>query len=133
MKQIESEHHKAVIKYLRILKAQNKIITFFAPINETRVKSSNPIKNKAIALKEFHLGKHSGVSDIVIIFKHKVLFLEMKQPKKLLKNGTYTNSHSKQSESQIEFEKEVIQSNICFYEVGYGFLNAKEIIGEYIK
>ena len=55
MKQIESEHHKAVIKYLRILKAQNKIITFFAPINETRVKSSNPIKNKAIAFKKKNL------------------------------------------------------------------------------
>lgn len=133
MKQIELEHHKAVIKYLRVLQAQKKIVTFFAPINETRVKSSNPIKNKAIALKEFHLGKHSGVSDITIILQDKVLFLEMKQPKKLLKNGTYTNSHSKQSESQIEFEKEVTQSNVCSYEVGYGFLNAKEIIEEYIK
>lgn len=133
MKQIESEHHKAVIKYLRILKAQNKIITFFAPINEIRVKSSNPIKNKAIALKEFHLGKHSGVSDLTIIFKHKVLFLEMKQPMKKLKNGNMTNSHSKQSESQIEFEKEINQSEVCFYEVGYGFVDAKNIIDEYLK
>lgn len=133
MKQIETSHHMQVVKYLRGLQSQRKIITFFAAINETRVKSSNPIKNKAIAFKEYAMGKRSGVSDITIILQDKVLFLEMKQPKKLLKNGTYTNSHSKQSESQIEFEKEVTQSNVCFYEVGYGFLNAKEIIGEYIK
>ena len=133
MKQIETSHHIEVVKYLRGLQSQKKIITFFAAINETRVKSSNPIKNKAIALKEYAMGKRSGVSDITIILKDKVLFLEMKQPKKLLKNGTYTNSHSKQSESQIEFEKEVTKSDVCSYEVGYGFLNAKEIIGEYIK
>lgn len=133
MKQIETSHHIEVVKYLRGLQSQRKIITFFAAINETRVKSSNPIKNKAIAFKEYAMGKRSGVSDITIILKDKVLFLEMKQPKKLLKNGTYTNSHSKQSESQIEFEKEVTRSSVCFYEVGYGFSNAKEIIGEYIK
>jgi len=133
VRQVENLHHMEVVKYLRGLQSQKKIITFFAAINETRVKSSNPIKNKAIAFKEYAMGKRSGVSDITIILKDKVLFLEMKQPKKLLKNGTYTNSHSKQSESQIEFEKEVTRSSVCFYEVGYGFLNAKEIIGEYIK
>ena len=133
MKQIESVHHIEIVKYLRVLQSQRKIITFFAAINEGRTLPKDPLKIKAVLLKEYKLGKHSGVSDLTIIFKHKVLFLEMKQPMKKLKNGNMTNSHSKQSESQIEFEKEINQSEVCFYEVGYGFVDAKNIIDEYLS
>lgn len=133
MKQIESVHHIEVVKYLRILKAQKKIVTFFAAINEGRTLPKDPLKRKAVLLKEYKLGKHSGVSDLTIIFKDKVLFLEMKQPVKKLKNGNFSNSHSKQSEVQIEFEKEINQSNVCCYEVGYGFIEAKKIIDEYLS
>lgn len=133
MKQIETAHHIEVVKYLRGLKARGKIVSFFAAINEGRALPKDERKRKAILIKEHNLGKHSGVSDLTIVFKDKVLFLEMKQPMKKLKSGKMSNSHSKQSLKQIEFEKEINQSDVCFYEVGYGYAHAKKIIDEYFS
>ena len=133
MKKIEDTHHKEIVKYLRVLQKTNKIITFFAPINETRVRSNNKLLNTQIANKEYSMGKLKGVSDLVIVFKDKVLFLEMKQPLKKLKNGMFTNSHSKPTDEQIKFLECVNNSYVCVGMVGYGYLHAKQIIDECLK
>ena len=126
MKSIERQHQIAVVQYLQMLEKTKMIETFFCVPNggsRNKIEASNLKKE----------GVRSGVSDLIVIFKEKVLFLEMKQPKKVLKSGKLSNASSKQSPSQIEFMNSVTNSNVCIYDVGYGFAGAKIVIDKYIK
>ena len=129
----EEDEQKKVVEYLRILEKQGKIITFFAPVNENKQSKTNKLMAIRLANKANAIGKKAGVSDLVIIFKDKVLFLEMKVAPKVLKSGKLSYSNSKVSENQTLFLDKIRESNVCISTIGYGWMGAKEIIDKQIK
>jgi len=118
---IEHEHQKAFVKYLSLLERQGKIMTFFAVPNGG---SRNEREAKNLKLE----GVRAGVSDLVVVIKNKVLFIEMKRPPKKLKNGELSTAGISVQESQKEFLKKVSRSDVCKGYIAYGFAQAKEII-----
>ena len=118
---IEHQHQKAIVEYLFLLEKQGKIITFFAVPNGG---SRNLIEARNLKLE----GVRAGVSDLVVVLKDKVVFIEMKQPPKKLKNGKPSTAGISVQESQKEFLKKVSRSDVCKGYVAYGFVQAKEII-----
>tara|TARA_R110002073_G_scaffold131310_1_gene278016 strand:+ start:415 stop:846 length:432 start_codon:yes stop_codon:yes gene_type:complete len=129
----EDDEQKKVVGYLKILERQGKIITFFAPVNENKQSKTNKLMAIRLANKAKLVGKRAGVSDLVIIFKDKVLFLEMKVAPKVLKSGKLSYSNSKVSENQTLFLDKVSESFVCISDIAYGWYNAKEIIDNQIK
>lgn len=71
---IEDDHTEMVAGYLEILLMQGKVMEYTHTANETwdpgwKQKAKNQAK-----------GVRSGIPDFVIVFKHAVLFLELKKP-----------------------------------------------------
>jgi len=122
----EAEEQKALVQWLNI-----KHILHFAPINENNHSKLNrqfSIRNEA---KAKAMGKVAGVCDMVVFLEEKILFIELKRKKKLLKNGTYSTSHTSTSESQKKFignanRFDYVESKVC-----YGWEEAKEFIETY--
>lgn len=122
----ERQHQIKVVQYLQILEKQKKILTFFSVPNGG---SRNALEAKNLKLE----GVRAGVSDLVIVFKGKVLFLEMKIAPKKLKSGKLSYTNSKISDKQRDFLTVVNNSDLCFSEVGYGFTDAIDKISKYLK
>jgi len=129
----EEEEQKKVVQYLRLLENKKKIVTFFAPVNENKQSKANRTMAIRLATKAKAVGKRAGVSDLVIIFKSEVLFLEMKVAPKVLKSGKLSFTNSKVSDNQIDFLKSVCESDVCDGIVCFGFNDAKEKIDLKIK
>lgn len=71
---IEDDHTKLVASYLEILLMEGKIIEYTHTANETYTKSwKQKARNKA-------MGVRSGIPDMVIVYPHDILFLELKRP-----------------------------------------------------
>jgi hypothetical protein len=117
------EHHEQIklVNYLSILERQGKIITFFAIPNGG---SRNSIEAKNLKRE----GVRAGVSDMQVILKDKVLFIEMKRPPKRLKNGELSYSGISVSDKQKEFIECVRGSKVCKAKVCYGFNEAREFV-----
>lgn len=122
----ERQEQIKIVQYLKILEAQKKIVTFFSVPN-----GGSRNKLEAVNLKKE--GARAGVSDLVIVFKDEVMFLEMKVSPKVLKSGKLSYSNSKISESQKDFLAKVNVSKVCDVIVCYGFDNAKEKIDNKLK
>ena len=133
MKNIEANHQKMFIKYLEMKKQSGKVIEYFAPVNE----NTSSFTNRAVALKveakAKAMGKKAGVSDVVVILKNKVLFIEMKRPAKRLKSGKLSTAGIIVSEYQKQFLENISQSEVCEGVVAYGFDEAKGFIDNQIK
>lgn len=122
----EAEEQKALVQWLRIKK-----IMHFAPINEnnhSKLNKTFAIRNEA---KAKAMGKIKGVSDMVVFLDNKILFIELKRKKKLLKNGNYSTSNTDTSESQANFIDNVKQYPYTDAMVCYGWNEAKEFIEEH--
>ena len=130
MKNIEEYHQKMVVKYLELLKQKGQIIEFFAPMNENKQSFNNRQNAIIIEQKAKAMGKKAGVSDLVVILKNKVLFIEMKRPPKKLKSGKISYAGISVSENQRKFIDVVNQSDVCIAKVCYGFDEAKKFIDE---
>jgi len=133
MKKLEELEQKKAVEYLEILKRQGKIISFFAPMNENLMSNSNRQKAIVIENKAKAMGKRKGVSDLVVILKDKVLFVELKRAGKRLKNGKISYTGIKVSENQKRFLEEVNQSSVCEGFIAYGFDDFKEKIDKFCK
>jgi hypothetical protein len=120
---IEHLHQKTFVEYLYLLERQGKIITFFAVPNGG---SRNIREARNLKLE----GVRAGVSDLVVVLKDKVIFIEMKQPPKKLKSGKLSTAGISVQDSQREFLGKVSQSNVCKGYIAYGFEQAKKIIEE---
>ena len=132
MKNIEANHQKMFIKYLEIQKQRGNIIEYFAPVNE----NTSSFTNRAVALKveakAKAMGKKAGASDVVVILKNKVLFIEMKRPAKRLKSGKLSTAGIIVSEYQKQFLESISKSEVCEGIVCYGFDEARKYIEEKI-
>jgi hypothetical protein len=122
------EHHEQIklVNYLSILERQGKIITFFAIPNGG---SRNSIEAKNLKRE----GVKAGVSDMQVILKDKVLFIEMKRPPKRLKNGELSYSGISISDKQKEFIECVRGSKVCEARVCYGFNEAREFVDDELE
>ena len=89
-------------------------------------------RNKAEAVNLRKEGVVAGISDYVVMLPNKILFIEMKRQKKLLKNGTYSISHTKLSPEQVKFLDTVNNFNYAIGTVCYGFEEAKSFIEFYL-
>ena len=121
MKKIEHHEQIKLVNYLTILERQGKIITFFAIPNGG---SRNSIEAKNLKRE----GVRAGVSDMQVILKDKVLFIEMKRPPKRLKNGELSYAGISVSDKQKEFIDRVRGSKVCEARVCYGFDEAREFV-----
>ena len=121
----EAQEQEALVEWLRI-----KRIFFFAPYQE----NPGSFLNKQVAViqgrKARKMGKMPGVSDLVVLLDTKILFIELKRARKQLKSGKMSTSHTKVSSAQESFITEVSKYPYVRAKVCYGFLEAKEFIGE---
>lgn len=124
MKKLEQIEQKKFIKWLRL-----KNIFHFAVKNESGT-SFNGAGNW-IGKNDKSMGKRKGVSDLVVMLDNKILFIEMKRPRKTLKSGKLSNENLLKPE-QEQFLNSVNGFSYASGYVAYGFLDAKEII-EYRK
>lgn len=121
MKKEEDFEQRKVVQHLEIYKKQGKILFFFSVANGG---SRNMLE--AINLKK--QGVRAGVSDLCVILKDKVLFIEMKKLPKKLKSGKLSYSGISVSESQIEFINIVNSSDVVIAKVCYGYFEAIDFI-----
>ena len=128
----ETDEQKLLVAYLRILETQKKIIFFFAPMNEDTLAFVD--RGVAFRIEQKHktLGKRAGVSDIVVILKNKVLFIELKRAPTITKTGKRSKRGIRVSEKQKEFLEKINTSDVCVGKVCYGFLEAKDFIDSFI-
>ncbi len=117
-----------LVGWLQTLKLQKKIITFYATVNENNQSSTNKQMAIRIGQKAKKMGKRAGVSDITVITKTKVIYVEMKRKKKKLQSGKLSASGISVSDSQIEFLEDVNSSNVCVGTIAYGYDEAREFI-----
>lgn len=119
----EAEEQKCLVQWLNI-----KHINHFAPINENNHSKLNrqfAIKNEA---KAKAMGKVPGVSDIVVFLENKILFIELKRKKKVLKGGGLSISHTKVSDAQYDFMTMVNKYDYAESTICYGWEEARDFI-----
>jgi hypothetical protein len=90
-------------------------------------------RHKSVAQRLNSEGVTSGISDLIILdrVKHRVLFLEMKKTRKTLKNGS-PSKENLASPEQIEFLEFVNGIECCDGIVAYGYLEAKELVTQWL-
>lgn len=132
-KNLEELEQKKAVNYLKILERQGKIIAFFAPMNENIMSGSNRQKAIFIENKAKAMGKRAGVSDLVIILKDKIVFIELKRAGKRLKSGKISYSGIKVSENQKRFLGDIKKSDVCDGFVAFGFDDFKEKLDKILK
>lgn len=124
----EYQEQVLFVSYLQKLKLEKKIIEYFAIANENNMSFTNKTVAIIQSNKAKASGKKSGVSDICIILKNRVLFIEMKKSLKILKNGTPSYSGINVSDNQIKFIETVNKSDSVSATICYGYLDAKNTI-----
>ena len=87
-------------------------------------------KLEAINLKK--QGVKPGVSDMVVLLKDKILFIELKRQKKLLKSGKYSIAHARATKEQLEFLQDINSFSYAEGGVFYGWAEAKEYIEQHL-
>jgi len=132
-RKLEELEQKKAVDYLRILERQGKIIAFFAPMNENLMSGSNREKAMKIENKAKAMGKKKGVSDLVVILKDKVLFIELKKKGKILKSGRISYAGIKVSDNQKMFLDTIKKSNVCNGFVAFGFDDFKGKLDKILK
>jgi len=129
----EEDHQKMFVKYLAMLKAKGKVIEYFAPMGENKQSFNNRLVAQKIQKKAEAMGKLKGVSDLCVILKNRVLFIEMKKDPKVLQNGKLSTAGIKVSEYQKQFLNTIQKSDVCTGVVCYGFDEAKSYIDSQIN
>lgn len=124
MKGQEAEEQKDLVRWLEL-----NGYDFFAIVNEYNMAYRDRKKSIISAIVDRQMGKKRGVSDLVIFLGDKILFLEMKRPRRKLKNGQLSKEDL-QNQDQKEFEKIVSKYEYAIYRIAYGYEDAVNIINE---
>ncbi len=118
------------IAFVQWLKLKN--IVHFAVVNENSMSSTNKGMAIKIAERSKKMGKRKGVSDLIIMLPDKILFVEMKRNKTVLKSGKLSTENLLKQD-QKEFLDVVNGFGYAEGYCAYGFKQAKEIIDNYFK
>ena len=119
----EAEEQKALVQWL-----QAKRIFHFAVVNENNTYKQDRKYAMIAEVKAKKMGKVKGVSDMVVILPHVVLFIEMKRRAKILKTGQKSLAGIKVSKEQYDFLSFVNNTNVCEGMICYGAKEAIEFI-----
>ena len=125
----ETQEQQKLVQWLKLKK-----LFHFAPINENQGSFTNRRVAVIQAVKAKSMGKAKGISDIIVMLPNKILFIELKRAKKILKSGKLSTSHTKVSEEQKEFLQHIVD-NFAYADamVCYGFDEAREFIECHLK
>ena len=113
---LEIDEQIAVVEYLEILCGAGRVVMFSALPNNIYTDS---IKQKGKQIAE---GLKPGFPDLVVVFKTKVLFLEMKRTK-----GGVMSAYQKRWQEALEGV-----GGSVIARVAYGFDEAKNIIDDVV-
>ena len=127
MRPTESEEQIAVMEFLAKLEEANRlfIVAFAIPNGGSR--------NMLEAKKMKREGVLKGVSDLCIILKERVLFVEMKRRPKILKSDKESFADIKPSKEQLEFLVKVTENKNIDGMVCYGADDFKIKFEEYLE
>lgn len=124
---LEHEEQENLVYWLRLKK-----LFFFSPMSENNTHKQNRKYAMIAEQKAKKMGKSKGTSDIFVFLPNKLLIIELKRRKKQLKNGSFSNSHSKPSKEQLEFLDDVSVFEYVECTVAYGWHEAKEFIESHL-
>ena len=110
-------------KFVSFLRANN--IFHWATNNENNSYRQDRHYAMIAESKAKAVGKLKGVADVTVMLDNKILFVEMKRQRKMLKSGKYSTSHTKLSDGQQAFLDRV---NTFDYAVGTVCYGADEAI-----
>jgi len=128
---MNKDEYQAQVKFVQWLNI--KKIFYFAIFNENQQSSNNKLMAIKIAQKHKMAGRIKGTSDIFVMLPNKILFIELKRPKKRLKSGKLSSSNSKVSDEQKVFLSNVNEFSYAYGFVAYGFDEARNIIERELK
>jgi len=124
----EEQEQQKLIQWLKIKK-----IFHFAPMNENKQSFSNRGVAVRVEAKAKSMGKVKGTSDLVVMLPNRILFIELKRARKLLKSGKLSVSHTKVSDEQKSFLRGVNGFDYAEGCVAYGCREAIETIEGYLR
>lgn len=110
---LETFEQQNLVKWLRLKKL------FYFSIPNGSVLKGTPLQRARQMNKLKSEGLVDGASDIVVMLKDKILFIELKRAKKTLKSGNLSVSHTKTSDEQLKFLAKVdgfkyTDSSVCY-------------------
>ena len=120
----EHEEQKALVRYLK-----SKSIFFFAITNENNTFKQNRKYAMIAEQKAKTQGKLKGTPDLCIFLKDKILFMELKVQRPLLKSGKLGTPRNKPTFEQLDFIEKSNKYKYCESYVAYGCDEAIEILG----
>ena len=129
---LEGDEQKELVKQLELLKRKNIILEYYATNNENNTYKQDRKYAMIAEQKAKAMGKKKGVSDICIILKDKVIYIEMKRQKEVLKSGAISKAKDDTSKEQITFLENVNKSDVVFGFVGNGFNDAFKKLSAYL-
>ena len=129
---LEVDEQKELIKQLELLKRKSIILEYYATNNENNTYKQDRKYAMIAEQKAKAMGKKKGVSDICIISKDKVIYIEMKRQKEVLKSGAISKSKDDTSKEQIDFLENINKSGVVFGFVGNGFDDAFKKLSAYL-
>ena len=119
-----------LVQFLFLLERQGKIEFFYSNVNELKSKSDN-FQNMLMGKKLKEMGKRKGVADITILTRKKLIFIEIKRKREVLKSGKLSQ-RDLSSKEQKSFIKIVNKLSYATGKICYGFEEAKKFIEEWI-
>ena len=101
----EEQEQQKLVQWLRLKK-----IFHFAPMNENKHSFGNRTLAIRLEAKAKSMGKIKGTSDLIVMLSGKILFIELKRAKKVLKSGKLSVSHTNTSVEQLKFLQTITES-----------------------
>ena len=125
---LEADEQKELVRWLN-----SKSIFHYATTNENNTFKQNRKYAIIAEQKAKAQGKKKGVSDLTIFLNDRILFIELKRQRPILKNGNLGVAENKPSKEQTEFINSVNSYSYVYADVAYGCDEAIKIIEELIK
>lgn len=114
----EEQTHIDLVKWLRLKK-----IPHFHPRNEGK-------HHVAYMKKSKMMGLYSGVPDLVVFAPGRILFIELKREKKILKSGKLSTANSKVSDNQKEWVDTINLYDYAECRICYGLQESIDFVQE---
>ena len=120
----EAQEQETLVQWLRLKK-----IFHWANVNENNSHMQNRKYAMIAEMKSRKAGKLKGVSDITVMLPNKILYIELKRRRKVLKrSGKLSTSHTKTSPEQIAFLDKVNTYPYAVGKVCHGWEEARDFI-----
>lgn len=125
---LESDEQKMLIGWLRA-----KRIHHHANVNENNTHKQNRKYAMIAEQKAISAGKIKGLPDVTVFLPDRILYIELKRQKKILKSGQLSNADSKPSKEQLKVIEWINLYPYAEAHVAYGAKDAIRIIESLLK